>query len=45
MAANEAIVDVAMVEFKNRQHEGFMPALGCLGCNQETMEYVRPKVR
>ena len=42
MAANEAVIDVeiAMVEFKDRQHEGFMPVLGCPGCNQETMEYV-----
>ena len=42
MAVNEAIVDVeiGMAKFEGRYHEGFMPVLGCPGCNQETMEYV-----
>ena len=42
MAVNEAIIDVeiAMAEFEGRWYEGFMPVLGCPGCNQETMEYV-----
>ncbi len=42
MAVNEAIIDVeiAMAEFEGRWYEGFMPVLGCPGCNQDTMEYV-----
>ncbi len=42
MAVNEAIIDVeiAMAEFEGSWYEGFMPVLGCPGCNQETMEYV-----
>ena len=43
MLVNEAIIDfeVSMAEFEGRWHEGFMPVLGCPGCNQDTMEYVR----
>ncbi|MDL1968882.1 MAG: hypothetical protein LWW97_10155 [Deltaproteobacteria bacterium] len=42
MAVNEAIIDVeiAMAKFEGRYYEGFMPVLGCPGCNRETMEYV-----
>ena len=42
MAVNEAIIDVeiGIAEFEGRYYEGFMPVLGCPGCNQETMEYV-----
>ena len=41
MKVNEAIIDVeiAKAEFEGRNVEGFMPLLGCPGCNQETMEY------
>jgi hypothetical protein len=41
MIVNEAIIDVevSMAEFEGRWHEGFMPVLGCPGCNQDTMEY------
>ena len=43
MQVNEAIIDVeiGMAEFDGRYYEGFMPVLGCPGCNHETMEYVR----
>ena len=42
MAVNEVIVDVEIeiAEFEGRYYEGFMPVLGCPGCNQETMEYL-----
>ncbi len=42
MEVNEAIIDVeiAMAKFEGKWHEGFMPVLGCPGCNQDTMEYV-----
>jgi len=38
---NEAIIDIEIrtAEFEKRWHEGFMPVLGCPGCNEETMEY------
>ena len=41
MKVNEAIIDVeiAKAEFEGRNVEGFMPLLGCPGCNRETMEY------
>ena len=43
MLVNEAIIDVeiGIAEFEDRWYEGFMPVLGCLNCNQETMEYVK----
>ena len=39
---NEAIVDagIGMAKFHNEYHEGFMPKVGCPGCNNYTMEYV-----
>lgn len=42
MLVNEAIIDVeiGIAEFEGRWYEGFMPMLGCPGCNRETMEYV-----
>jgi len=41
MLVNEAIIDVEIdiAEFEGRWHEGFMPVLGCPGCNKETMKY------
>ena len=41
MKVNEAIIDVeiAKAEFEGRNIAGFMPVLGCTGCNQETMKY------
>ena len=41
MLVNEAIIDVEIdiAEFEGRWHEGFMPLLGCPGCNKETMKY------
>lgn len=43
MKVNEAIIDVeiGIAEFEGRCYEGFMPVLGCPGCNQDTMEFVR----
>ena len=43
MSVNEAIIDVeiGIAEFDGRYYEDFMPVLGCPGCNQDTMEYVR----
>ena len=41
MYVNEAIIDVevAMAKYDGSYCVGFMPILGCPGCNQETMEY------
>lgn len=43
MKVNEAIIDVeiGMAKFEGRYSDGFMPVLGCPGCNNETMEFVR----
>jgi len=43
MEVNEAIIDfeVFSAEYDGSYYEGFMPALGCPGCNQETMEYLK----
>src|SRR6266446_1600678 len=42
MLVNEAIIDVGigMAKFQHEYHEGFMPKVGCPGCNGYTMEYV-----
>ena len=39
---NEAIIDagIGMAKFRNEYHEGFMPTIGCLGCNGQTMVYI-----
>ena len=39
---NEAIIDVGigMAQFQNAYYRGFMPKVGCPGCNGDTMEYV-----
>jgi hypothetical protein len=41
MWVNEAIIDfeLGLAEFEGTYKEGFMPILGCPGCNQESMEY------
>ncbi len=38
---NEAIIDfeLGLADFEGTYKEGFMPILGCPGCNQEAMEY------
>ena len=43
MEVNEAIIDfkVFVAENDGSYYEGFMPVLGCPGCNHETMEYIR----
>ena len=40
---DEAIIDVeiGIAEFEGKYYEGFMPVLGCPGCNKDTMEFVR----
>ncbi len=43
MKVNEAIIDVeiAMAEYNNKDYYvGWMPILGCPGCNKRSMEYV-----
>jgi hypothetical protein len=39
---NEAIIDVGigMAKFQNEYYPGFMPTVGCPGCNGDTMVYV-----
>ena len=38
---NEAVIDaeIGMAKFNNEYAEGYMPKLGCPGCNNHTMEY------
>ena len=42
MFVNEAIIDVGigMAKFQNAYYPGFIPKVGCPGCNGDTMEYV-----
>ena len=42
LSVNEAIIDVGigMAKFQNAYYPGFMPKVGCPGCNGDTMEYV-----
>jgi ribosomal protein S27E len=42
LMVNEAIIDagIGMAQFNNEYYEGFMPKVGCPGCNNYTMEYV-----
>jgi hypothetical protein len=42
LLVNEAIIDVgiSMAKFQNEYYPGFMPKVGCPGCNGDTMEYV-----
>jgi hypothetical protein len=42
LLVNEAIIDVGigMAKFQNQYYPGFMPKVGCPGCNGDTMEYV-----
>jgi hypothetical protein len=37
---NEAVIDaeIGMAKFNNEYYEGYMPKLGCPGCNNHTME-------
>lgn len=39
---NEAIIDagIGMARFNNEYYEGYMPKVGCPGCNNDSMEYV-----
>lgn len=38
---NEAVIDaeIGMAKFNNEYAKGYMPKLGCPGCNNHTMEY------
>lgn len=40
---NEAIIDseIGMAKFNNEYYPGYMPILGCPGCNKYSMEYVK----
>ncbi len=42
LLVNEAIIDVGigMAKFNNDYYDGYMPKIGCPGCNNYTMEYV-----
>jgi hypothetical protein len=42
LLVNEAIIDVGMgmAKFQHEYYPGFMPKVGCPGCNGDTMEYV-----
>lgn len=42
LLVNEAIIDagIGMAKFRNEYYEGFMPTIGCPGCNGETMAHV-----
>ncbi len=42
LLVNEAIIDVGigMAKFQNEYHAGFMPTVGCPGCDGDTMVYV-----
>jgi len=42
MLVNEAIIDgeIGMAQFNNEYHEGYMPTLGCPGCNNLAMHWV-----
>jgi hypothetical protein len=44
LLVNEAIIDagIGMAKFQNEYYPGFMPKVGCPGCNGYTMEYVKP---
>ena len=46
MLVNEAIIDVGigMAKFQRAYHAGFMPKVGCPGCNSYTMEYIDQEV-
>ena len=42
LMVNEAIIDagIGMAKFHNEYHDGYMPKVGCPGCNNYSMEYV-----
>jgi hypothetical protein len=42
LLVNEAIIDVGigMAKFQQAYHTGFMPTVGCPGCDGDTMVYV-----
>lgn len=42
LLVNEAIIDagIGMGKFHNEYYEGYMPQVGCPGCNNYTMEFV-----
>jgi hypothetical protein len=42
LLVNEAIIDagIGMAKFKNEYYDGYIPKVGCPGCNNYTMECV-----
>ena len=42
LLVNEAIIDagIGMAKFNNEYYDGYMPKVGCPGCNNYTMECV-----
>jgi ribosomal protein S27E len=42
LLVNEAIiaVGISMAKFQNEYHAGFMPTVGCPGCDGDTMVYM-----
>jgi len=44
LLVNAAIIDggIGMAKFQQEYDPGFMPKVGCPGCNGDTMEYVDP---
>lgn len=42
LQVNEAIIDVGigMAKFPHESYPGFLPKVGCPGCNGDTMEHV-----
>jgi hypothetical protein len=42
LLVNEAVIDagIGMAEFKGEYYEGYMPKVGCPGCNNYTMECI-----
>jgi len=42
LLVNEAIIDagIALARFNNEYYEGYMPKVGCPGCNGYTMECI-----
>jgi len=42
LLVNEAIIDagIGMAQFNGEYYEGYMPKVGCPGCNNYTMEWI-----
>ena len=42
LLVNEAVIDagIGIAQFRNEYQAGFMPTIGCPGCNGDTMVYI-----